>query len=569
MAQAPGGWYPDPSGAPGQRYFDGTTWTQWTYAADAGSAPHVRSDQQRGIDALRRGEAGDVAGAISDLESLLAEQVRTLGADHADTLDTRTYSAKTRWRAGDLAGALSDLESLLAEQVRSLGRDHPKTLDTRTYLARLRRCIGDLARAISDSESQLAHLVRSLGPDDPRTFGTRRTLAVYRGKAGDTAGAIRDFQNLLADQVRILGPDDRGTLETRGDLAWCRGRAGDTVDAISDLESLLAEQVRILSPDTSYTRTRLDVLRRMASGEAGAFSAYAGDRLPESTSPDGRYIVRLHPSTASNPRGEIYDIYTPELYDSATGRTLLAVNHQGLISANWRNESVVVMRLGSQETGFDVVIDCQRLTASAYGTKPVPFDQLHMVIETVASISPGGRYLVRVHPFEASDSNRVDTPELYDTADGRVLLAFTDRYWHLDSADWRSLDWRSESVVVMRLRYRGDPQHTLFEVVIDCQRLTASVNATDAGPLDQLEDALYASLHRPLVAKPTVGLGLAAGAKRPRSAVKKAAPPQVGTDQSSSQQRPAVKAAKPVVGLGLATGAKRPGAKNASRRIQG
>ncbi|WP_229742820.1 DUF2510 domain-containing protein [Gordonia jinhuaensis] len=24
----PAGWYPDPSGAPGQRYFDGTQWTE-------------------------------------------------------------------------------------------------------------------------------------------------------------------------------------------------------------------------------------------------------------------------------------------------------------------------------------------------------------------------------------------------------------------------------------------------------------------------------------------------------------------------------------------------------------
>ena len=49
MAQVPAGLYPDPSGAPGQRHFDGTTWTQWTNAADAGSAPHVRSDRDRSM----------------------------------------------------------------------------------------------------------------------------------------------------------------------------------------------------------------------------------------------------------------------------------------------------------------------------------------------------------------------------------------------------------------------------------------------------------------------------------------------------------------------------------------
>jgi hypothetical protein len=29
--QVPAGWYRDPSGAPGQRYWDGTTWTHWTH----------------------------------------------------------------------------------------------------------------------------------------------------------------------------------------------------------------------------------------------------------------------------------------------------------------------------------------------------------------------------------------------------------------------------------------------------------------------------------------------------------------------------------------------------------
>ncbi|WP_253900435.1 DUF2510 domain-containing protein [Mycobacterium asiaticum] len=29
----PAGWYPDPSGVPGQRYWDGATWTSFTHAA--------------------------------------------------------------------------------------------------------------------------------------------------------------------------------------------------------------------------------------------------------------------------------------------------------------------------------------------------------------------------------------------------------------------------------------------------------------------------------------------------------------------------------------------------------
>ena len=106
MAQAPPGWYPDPSGAPGQRYFDGTTWTPWTSAADAGSAPQVGSDQQRSIGALRRGEAGDVTGAIRDFQNLLADQVRILAPDDRDTLETRGDLAWCRGRAGETVNAI-------------------------------------------------------------------------------------------------------------------------------------------------------------------------------------------------------------------------------------------------------------------------------------------------------------------------------------------------------------------------------------------------------------------------------------------------------------------------------
>ncbi len=446
MTQAPAGWYPDPSGAPGQRYFDGTTWTQWTYAADPGSAPHLVSDHQRGIGALRRGEAGDVAGAISDLESLLAEQLQTLGPDHPDTLDTRTYLAKTRWRAGDLAGAISDLESLLAEQVRILGRDHPKTVDTRTYLA--------------------------------------------------------------------------------------------------------------------------------------AFRSDTANRLPESTSPDGRYTVRLHHFRASddNPRGDIifYDDYRPELYDSAVGQALPLGTWGSPGSARWRSDSVVVMsvRIGNHLPGLvvEVVIDCQRRMASVHGAEPGPLGQVEVLLKNIRSMSPDRRYIVRVHPFEAPDSDWVATPELFDIAAGQIVLALKDRYWHLDSANWPS-----ESVVVMSLRnyrlgvrtdFRKLPlRSSTFEVIIDCRRLTASVNGTEPGPLDQLDDALESSLHRPVLPKPDIGLGLAAGTKGPRP--KTAAPAQVGTDQSSSQQPPVIKAAKPVVGLGLATRAKRPGGKNAAPAAEG
>ncbi|HTQ17152.1 hypothetical protein [Mycobacterium sp.] len=99
------------------------------------------------------------------------------------------------------------------------------------------------------------------------------------------------------------------------------------------------------------------------------------------------------------------------------------------------------------------------------------------------SSSPGGRYLVSVDPFEAGPYRWVETPELLDTAVGRVLLALKDPYWHLDSADWQG-----ESEVALHLRHYPDGQTCV--VAIDCVRLTACIDGTDPGRLGHLGDSL-------------------------------------------------------------------------------
>lgn len=83
---------------------------------------------------------------------------------------------------------------------------------------------------------------------------------------------------------------------------------------------------------------------------------------------------------------------------------------------------------------------------------------------------------------------------------------------------------------------RHYPQGSGFcVVVIDCQRLTASVDHIKAGPLGQLGDVL----ERRCIA-----------ARSEEAALRRPSP----------QSAPIAKAAKPVVGLALAAGAKRPGA---------
>src|SRR5271156_192192 len=121
MAHTPPGWYPDPWGALRQRYFDGATWTQWTYPAGPGSPPQVPSNEQHRAPAIRRAEAGDVAGPVRDDESLLSDLVIAKtgrisvpkepsgdGAGAARQLDGALMSAGFKLSA-DLMAALSAL----------------------------------------------------------------------------------------------------------------------------------------------------------------------------------------------------------------------------------------------------------------------------------------------------------------------------------------------------------------------------------------------------------------------------------------------------------------------------
>jgi tetratricopeptide (TPR) repeat protein len=396
------------------------------------------SDRRRTVGALRRAQTGDYAGAISDLKSLLVDQIRTLDPDCPDTLITRGKLAECFEEAGDKDDAIIEYRYLLASQVRILGPDDLETLDTRKTLARLR---GFNRSAIKDHESLLADLIRILGRDHPDTLATLKDLAEHHYYADDGEGAVRDYEQLLAEQVRILGPDDRATLTTRGKLANFRRLAGDSAGAVRDYEELLAEQVRILGPDDPATLTT----RQYLAGSRG----FAGD-------------------TAGARR-----------------------DYEGLLADR--------LRLGQVE---------------------------------IESTSPGGRYVVCVDPFEAGPTQWVDRPELYDTAAARALLALTDRFWHLDSADWQS-----ESVVVMYLRhYSGE--YPSCSVTIDCQRLTATVNLSRPGPLGELGEAL----------------------KHLRRAAREEAAP----DKPSAGPAPVAKAAKPVVGLGLAADAKRPGPKKSA-----
>lgn len=146
----------------------------------------------------------DPAGAVRDWKALVAGYTRVCGPDHRVTLGARGNLAAWRRRAGDLAGAIRDLESVVADRA-TLGADHPDTLDSQHDLAYWQGEARDAAGAIRALETVVADRTRVLGADHPDPLASRHLLAYWRGKAGDTAGAIRDFESVAADHTRVQG----------------------------------------------------------------------------------------------------------------------------------------------------------------------------------------------------------------------------------------------------------------------------------------------------------------------------------------------------------------------------
>jgi hypothetical protein len=204
--------------------------------------------------------AGRTAEAIPLLARTLADRERLLGADHPDTLESRHDLSVAYLAAGRTAEAILLLDQATADFERLLGADHPDTLASRNNLALAYDASGRWAEAILLFEQTLANSERLLGADHPKTLTSRNNLAMTYQDAGQTAKAILFLEQTLADRERLLGADHPDTLASRNNLALVRVRAGRTAEAIPVLERTHADSERLLGadhPDTLQSRDNL------------------------------------------------------------------------------------------------------------------------------------------------------------------------------------------------------------------------------------------------------------------------------------------------------------------------
>jgi serine/threonine protein kinase len=243
--------------------------------------------------AVALGQWGAFSPAITELESIVADRTRLLGADHASVMDSREILAHCRLQSADRKRAAEEFQQLAADRtrvfgdddpatimsrynsmmasnadagkflmrampsaknfvvqrIRELGVDHPDVLRLHTAMGTVFRAANDYAAAVAAFGAAVEVSVRQLGAAHPKTLRLRADLAVSRALYADRAGAISDLEDLVDDRTEISGRDHLDTFMAREHLARSRAESGDSTGAVSDFERLVAAETKALGRD--------------------------------------------------------------------------------------------------------------------------------------------------------------------------------------------------------------------------------------------------------------------------------------------------------------------------------
>jgi eukaryotic-like serine/threonine-protein kinase len=247
--------------------------------------------------AVAFGAWGDYVAAITELELVVADRTRELGADHADTLDSRDRLAYFRLQNADrkqaadeykhlaadrarvfgehdpatvicgyqsqiarnadgpafVRQAVAPAKNVVAQRIRVLGADHPDLLRLRAAMGALCRLAKDYPGAVAELTAAVGLAERHLGAVHRKTLNLRDELAVNRGFSAEPDRAVTDLEQLVADRINLLGGEHLDTFRTREHLGRWRGGRGDKAGAVSEFERLVADETRALGADHPAT----------------------------------------------------------------------------------------------------------------------------------------------------------------------------------------------------------------------------------------------------------------------------------------------------------------------------
>jgi non-specific serine/threonine protein kinase/serine/threonine-protein kinase len=182
-------------------------------------------------------------------QEVLAGLTARLGADHVDTLVSKSNLACVYLDQGRYDAAELLLQEVFQGFATRLGVDHPATLRSKSNLAELYHRQGKYDRAEPILERVLDAFTARLGADHPDTLNCKNSLAALYQVQGKHDRARLLLEELRDIQVAKLGRDHPDTLTSMTNLARSYHELGRHADALALREKTLALQKATLGPD--------------------------------------------------------------------------------------------------------------------------------------------------------------------------------------------------------------------------------------------------------------------------------------------------------------------------------
>jgi tetratricopeptide (TPR) repeat protein len=199
----------------------------------------------------------------------------SLGAEHPDTLTSRSSLALALDGLGRLEEAEAEHRAVLEIRTRVLGAEHPSTLNSRSNHAAALDGLGRLEEAEAEHRAVLEIRTRVLGAEHPSTLNSRNNLALALFGLGRLEEAEAEHRAEMTISARVLGAEHPSTLTSRCNHAAALRGLGRLKEAEAEHRAVLEIMTGMLGaehPDTLISRCNLalalDGLGRLEEAEA-------------------------------------------------------------------------------------------------------------------------------------------------------------------------------------------------------------------------------------------------------------------------------------------------------------
>ncbi|WP_327236351.1 tetratricopeptide repeat protein [Streptomyces sp. NBC_01317] len=251
-----------------------------TAGAAAGLAARTLGEEHRLVLAAyaRTGRSLFRLGRYEEAERLLRRvrdtQLRLLGADDPDTLDTGQGLQLVLGNSGRREEAVALLRSVVAGRQAVLGARHPATLRSRASLLAMLSA-AEIAAETDDEgddvgDNALLAVPRlctlHLGPDHAVTLSARHNHARAQFVLGRHRAADDEIRQVVEDYRRVLGPDYPAVLAARQLHAQTRAALGYVDAGIELMAEVVVGRERGLGPTHHFTVVSQSLLEELRSG---------------------------------------------------------------------------------------------------------------------------------------------------------------------------------------------------------------------------------------------------------------------------------------------------------------